>query len=225
MGVKERPILFSGPMVRAILGGRKTQTRRVVKPQPPKEFLTGDVAAITNGERWSLSKMPGRKAWHPDPHPGILCPYGQPGDRLWARETWGAHFMWNGVPPAQIPNDGRTCLFYKADGAIVRGCESSQVTKWRPSINMPRWASRITLEITGVRVERLNKISETDAAAEGIAIRRSAYGIYECKLPDGKTHFDDSAVDLFRKLWESINGPGSFDSRWVWVLEFRRIDA
>jgi len=212
--MKERPILFNAAMVRAILDGRKTQTRRVVKPQP--DFVVNGLAIITTPEDEHLGRL-GKM---------IACPYGQPGDRLWVRETWGAHFMWNGMPPAQIPNDGRTCLFYQADGAIVRGCESSQVTKWRPSIHMPRWASRITLEVLSVRVERLNEISDRGAANDC-----TAEGVFHCGMPvpyyeqwhgDG---FNSSEKWMYVKLWESINGPGSWaENPWVWVVEFKRVD-
>ena len=146
---KERPIIFSGPMIRAILEGRKTQTRRIVKPN-------------------CLSK---------------LSPYGRTGDRLWVRETWGH----NPEGPGYV---------YRSDGDFDMKFHGD---RWRPSIHMPRWASRITLEVTGVRVERLQDINEEDALAEGVE-------------------------HAFRSLWESINGPGSWDANpWVWVVEFRRV--
>lgn len=197
--MKERPILFSAPMVRAILEGRKTQTRRVVKHAP----------APWNAEHtaWDMT----------------CCPYGQPGDRLWVRETWGAHFMWDDVPPSGIPNDGKACLFYMADGFSTGGCSQTRRDKWRPSIHMPRWASRITLEIAGVRVERLQDISEKDAQAEG-AMYHDGRGIGH----SGWRHdYKDVHVDArssFYRLWQEINGPGSWDANpWVWVVEFKRI--
>ena len=145
--MKERPIIFSGSMVRAILDGRKTQTRRAVKVE--KGF------AITNPE--------------PPPH-FYPCPYGQPGDRLWVRETW------------------------------------------KPSIHMPRWDSRLTLEIVSVRVERLQDISKEDAESEGVAIIESV------------DHGKQSARGQFAIVWESINGHGSWAlNPWVWVIEFKKL--
>lgn len=168
--MKERPILFSGPMVRAILSGAKTQTRRVVK----------GVAL-----EWLAEGFTPEFVASPD---NYVCPYGQSCDRLWVRETF-----WQ-------PRDKSETLF-KADGAIL-GCG-----KWKPSIHMPRWASRITLEIVSVRVERLNDISEQDARAEGAP-------------PLDATGYRGG----FFHLWQSINGHDSLDANpWVWVVEFRRL--
>ncbi len=166
--MKERPIMFTGPMVRAILDGRKTQTRRVIRPQP----------------RWVGDPGIPFRTEDADPKGIIQCPYGKPGDQLWVRETWA-------------PNEGDVLAgkaFYRADNNTI-------VERWRPSIHMPRWASRITLEITKVRVERLQDISEEDAKAEGSAYRTE-----------------------FRDIWRSIYGDGSWaHNPWVWVIEFRRI--
>jgi len=183
----ERPILFSAPMVRAILAGTKTQTRRVVKPA--------------------------HKAWMDQPVTHQLgewdkrpLPYGKPGDRLWVRETWQAvsgndrarHIMTH-------PRPDRGWLEY---AATPRADEPAY--KWRPSIHMPRWASRIMLEVTGVRVERLQDISEADAMAEGVTA-----GKY--------TGLDRAYARAYSDLWEQINGPGSWDANpWVWVIEFKR---
>ena len=173
--VKERPILFSGEMVRAILDGRKTQTRRVVKPQPPP--LGGFVKN----------------------------PYGQPGDRLWVRETWALDDKY----------------YYRADGAVGDRCG-----KWKPSIHMPRAASRITLEITGVRVERLQEITISDIYAEGaitdewLEWRDDVSGV---GMPAGSRI--ENERDVWEKLWDSINGktyPWK-SNPWVWVIEFKRI--
>lgn len=180
--MKERPILFSAPMVRALLDGSKTQTRRVFKAK--------------NGGVWPhKNDLPGMRQ--------ILrnCPYGQPGDRLWVRETWayGTHAMASKDPEAEGP------WVYAADNMQAHGrlCD-----RWSPSIHMFRTASRITLEITGVRVERLHDISEADAVAEGVGIR--------CHSP--------MAVLEYSMLWESINGPGSWEANpWVWVVEFKRV--
>lgn len=178
--MKERPILFSGEMVRAILDGRKTQTRRVVK---------FDWCGSANGLLHQASFDPAYK-----------CPYGKVGDRLWVRETWAKLLS------------GR--IWYRADGHSIND------GGWRPSIHMPRWASRITLEITGVWVERLQAIGQNDAFREGV--RRAADGRWFNYAPDGPTH--NSARGSFISLWESINGPGSWDANpWVWVIEFKRI--
>jgi len=198
--MKERPILFSGPMVKAILEGRKTQTRRVVKTQrhPFGHMLSvDDVAKEVIGDTGA-----------------VTCPYGEPGDRLWVKETFAPH--------ADIPSTA----IYRCDPG---GDYQDTVTpnfRWKPSIFMPRWASRITLEITGVRVERLNQISDDDCSAEGI---KTSVGV---GLIDGERcfHFQDSSGYCrigwiaYRELWESINGPGSWDANpWVWVVEFRRV--
>lgn len=188
--MKERPILFSGPMVRAIFDGTKTQTRRVVKPPKnvdpehwmPEKFWDGQFNAL----HWPAD--------HAE-HEILKCPYGQPGDRLWVRETF-----------AEI--DCR--LTYKADFNDGAHCV---VKRWIPSIHMPRWASRITLEITDVRVERLQNISEQDAWAEG------------CLGWDDDVTGGSSGYGEFSELWVSINGVESWNSNpWVWVVEFRRVE-
>ena len=193
--MKERPILFSAPMVQAILDGRKTQTRRVVKPQPT-EFVGGPGVTLQDGSPAPLIPLDdsvepyGRE---------IACPYGKPGDRLWVRETWH-----------DASSSLHSCALYRADGIDLHW------DKWTPSIHMPRWASRITLEITSVRVERLQEISEADAQAEGWTRRPEV-------STDPQVH-KEAARDWFMGLWESINGPGSWDTNpWVWVIEFRRL--
>ncbi|MAG64631.1 MAG: hypothetical protein CMK74_01975 [Pseudomonadales bacterium] len=218
--IKERPILFSGAMVRAILDGRKTVTRRVVKPQPANDWrFTGGYGRIT-------SKHPHkdkfgvfiRRGEHTDftEVDIIPCPYGQPGDHLWVRETC---FI-NG------PSKGSEVI-YKADPLPNWEGEETDI-RWRPSIHMPRWASRIQLEITAVRVERLQEISEEQAQAEGIE--------RDGKMPTlwkrGPLHGDQNLVHVtnfpklaFRSIWEAINGPESWGANpWVWVVEFHRID-
>lgn len=192
--VKERPILFSGPMVRAILDGRKTQTRRVMKPQP--EYRA------KRKLQWSW----GTRQWLNGHTPTDHCkhcsmwnsenPYGQPVDRLWVRETFA------------VCADNN--IFYKADGKP----DPWDGIKWKPSIHMPRKASRITLEITGVRVERLQDISPTEACKEGIF--EDGNYCSEPPLP--------YPVATFKKLWNSINGPGSWVANpWVWVIEFKKL--
>jgi hypothetical protein len=190
--VKERPILFSGDMVRAILSGSKTQTRRIAKPR------RGD---RTPCEHWMpyTSDVIGRNCEHGSEVQ--FCPDGQPGDRLWVRETFGI---------------GR----YEADGESIEGrahyrsSEPSCKCRWLPSIHMPRWASRITLEITDVRVERLQTISGQDCWAEGI----EAAG-WDC------TRYG-SVVECYRDIWESIHGVGAWDiNPLVWVVKFKRVEV
>jgi hypothetical protein len=183
--VRERPILFSGPMVRAILEGRKTQTRRIINPKwwrcldPENE--QDRIAALS------------------------MCPYGQPGDRLWVRETWA-------MMPDCHPVDS-----YPVYRATDPGWDDSNSgLRWRPSIHMPRWASRITLEITCVRVERLCEISDEDAIAEGITEQEAEDPTYDGSQP----------AWAFMTLWDSINGFGSWAANpFVWVVEFQPING
>ena len=179
--MKERSIIFSGPMVRAILEGRKTQTRRVVKPQPPEDAIltVDDFGRCLLGSAHSF--------WN-----YVKCPYGAPKNRLWVRETFAL--------------ESPTCAVYQADQT-----DKTVVERWRPSIHMPRCASRITLEIVSVRVERLQDISEEDALDEGVFLNST-------------THWATEAREAYHRLWESINGPGSWDKNpWVWVIEFKSI--
>ena len=196
--MKERPILFSGAMVRALLDGTKTQTRRIVKARD-LEWMD-----VHQGLR--------------EPDNAERCPYGQPGavvdsghriggDRLYVREAWAAPHAYDHLPPRLIPQDAR--IHYAAT-------EDRGGLLWRPSIHMPRWASRITLEITDVRVERLQSISTADALAEGVNVHPSHHG-----KPCTSLY---SPVQAYRDLWEQINGPGSWDANpWVWVVSFRRV--
>jgi hypothetical protein len=193
--MKERPMLFSGPMVQAILRDEnpKTQTRRIVKPQPH--------------EGWSVWQDESNGQWvqsgYGEAGDDMLhCPHGALGDRLWVRETWARYnidqeshqIAYRATEPADWPADGQ----------------------WRPSIHMPRWASRIDLEIIGVRVERLQEISEADACAEG-AIQALCTG-YPYHNPPSTYR------NGFSQIWESINGSESWaENPWVWVIEFKRI--
>jgi len=188
----ERPILFSAPMVRALLDGTKTQTRRLVKPQPRR--VDGGVP-FGDAPAWA----------HAEPGSAVMrCPYGKRGERLWVRETW-----------ARDDEDG--ALMYRADlgrdmnaDAWEQGrLEGVPRYRWKPSIHMPRTASRMTLEVTGVRVERLHQISRGDAMAEGCPF---------ANMQDG-----ESPVRWYEYLWRAINGPDSWDANpWVWVVEFRK---
>lgn len=190
--MKERPILFNGEMVRAILDGRKTHTRRALSPQPDtvQQGLIGPLNGSGNL---------------------LVCKHGQPGDRLWVRETWArynidqnSHDMaYRATTPSDWPPEGL----------------------WRPSIHMPRWASRITLEITGVRIERLQDITEGDAKQEGVEpISFEKFSAEDRALLDYPLmESGDSYRNGFAFLWESINGPGSWAKNpWVWVIEFKR---
>ncbi|PYD15813.1 hypothetical protein [Pseudomonas syringae] len=212
---KERPILFSAPMVRAILSGQKTVTRRVTKVQPRSD---ADIGSYGKGQPFIRN---------PDvTKPNPECPYGRPGDRLWVRETWycdhfevmrGPYLKPDDLDIGEALNDG--ALVYAADG--LAPYEQEQPT-WKPSIHMPRWVSRILLEITDVRVERLNDIAENQARAEGI----TDGGCNNCgnNEPCGCECPAPSAVDSFVHLWDSINGAGAWDvNPWVWVVEFKRV--
>lgn len=206
--MKERPILFSAPMVRAILAGTKTQTRRVVKPQPPKHTYTVSVFHHPDPRPhfWAWTHSPKRPDLANLSDWCAPCPYGQPGNRLWVREThspqpdcWGSWDRWMRGEGGPGP-----VIHYKASDP------KAWVDCWRPSIHMPRWASRITLEIASVRVERLQDISRGDAMAEG------------CPFPNMAAGPDPS--DWYRELWNEINGPNSWAANpWVWVVEFKRV--
>lgn len=222
--MKERPILFNDEMVRAILEGRKTQTRRVMKPQP-------ELRPDQEGGHWWPSNMAQSMVdierdfkGHDSSVAGCLCPHGGPGDLLWVREKFATHFIWDDLPPVHIDIQNHSDGFFYSDGTITSaGCEDHQRGKWRPSIHMPRFASRITLEITDVRVERLQDISEEDARAEGIFDG----GCLECgeNEPCGCSCPSPDARDAFIHLWGSIYGHDSWASNpWVWVIEFRRVD-
>jgi hypothetical protein len=175
----EHPILFSAPMVLALLDGRKTQTRRVVKLPPGYQF---DGVRARAAVLCSLPRQPtGARV--------VRCPYGFPGDRLWVRETWA---------PSQ--GDERPWCEYRAD------CADPLAIKWKPGIYMPRRLSRIILEITDVRVQRLHDITEEDARAEGVALSR----------------WRPAALDAFEHLWQQINGDGSWEANpYVWALTFQ----
>ena len=206
--MRERPILFSAPMVRALLAGTKTQTRRVVKPQFAADAIPVEMPATDPAGGWVVPGHSG--VWWCDaaanPDDVRRCPYGQPGDRLWVRETFSGPWCMEAqdgaaaAPPSKWAESSR--IWYWADGEPAYG----DWTRPRPSIHMPRWASRITLEITSVR---LQDISEADAIAEGVY-----------------TDPASPAYDAYAQLWDEINGPGSWAANpWVWVLEFCRINS
>jgi hypothetical protein len=193
--VKERPIVFSGAMVRALLDGSKTQTRRVVKGQWAG-WQTFNVEDDVDGrEFFMVSGSPNDIGLRPI-LTAVRCPYGQPGDRLWVREAWA-----------------RTRFMGSLDESFVyRECDNrtDYGGPWKPSIHMPRRASRILLEIVSVRVERLQDISDADAQAEGCSTKDMRHG--------------DRLASVYARLWESINGAGSWDANpWVWVVEFKQV--
>ncbi len=221
---KERPVIFSGPMVRAILDGKKTQTRRVLKPCMSPPYF--DMSCTEDGrEPWPM--------WadeYGDFHPQD-CPYGQPGDRLWVRETFALSLAdpETSEADAKDPSVWDDQPVYRADGESQGGgwtnADGERISPpWHPSIHMPRWASRITLEVTGVRVERVQDISEADARAEGVVPLTRPY-----RPAMAPAYY----VKPFHDLWDSINGnrkdpktgkrlPYAWaDNPWVWVPEVR----
>lgn len=199
--VRSRPILFSGPMVRAILEGRKTQTRRVVKPQP---FI------VLSAAEWHARAMSGVDPYgcrpmgsHVLEEMAATCPHGSVGDLLWVRESF------------------REVMDQTGGYAYLADCPlgNEKIYKWKPSIHMPRSASRLTLEITGVRVERLQRISASDCEAEGTPWMGN---------PRMEAYRDNEISKEWRRsfsvLWQSINGPESWAANpWVWVIAFRRV--
>jgi len=222
--MKERAIIFNAEMVRAVLEGRKTQTRRIMKVQPESaEFESRFIIYSTKPSEI------GKWCWA---EPGVFvnprrsalfsCPFGAVGDRLWVRETW-ADVNHEGCPAVAYRADGEVRDLNEDDGEendhnlekylfanwypdLISGTEG----RWTPSIHMPRWASRITLEITGVRVERLQDISEADCAAEGL----------------GSPFLRDYKKPKFAALWQSIYGEESWQANpWVWVIEFKRVEG
>ena len=228
--MKERPIIFNDEMVRAILDGRKTQTRRVVKKQPSTDLPNTSFPVEGRGIAFAEGRVITQ-----------YCPYGQPGDRLWVREMWSGDYCYQKEPPSQrvsvMTPDGpmlRESIWYWADGQPEYG----DWERPRPSIHMPRWASRITLEITSVRVERVQDIGEMDVIHEGFTMlskdngRTYKFGIADTDgLPgndSGGWHWKNwsvSAQNAYSRLWQSIYGPDSWAANpWVWVIEFRRVE-
>ncbi|QGT82963.1 hypothetical protein [Pseudomonas coronafaciens] len=208
---KERPILFSAPMVCAILEGRKTVTRRALKVQPHID-PSGNFCVGRSNYGQDIYGKPVTKHFVSSD-----CPYGQPGDRLWVREAWQADAQVNEVAPRELSHGEP--IRYPADGASRQtGCSMITPGKTRPSIHMPRWASRILLEITDVRVERLQEISRSDIRAEGLECPP------ELASDDVSPNYRDWYPAAWRELWESINGADSWNSNpWVWVVEFKRV--
>ncbi|MFY7514974.1 hypothetical protein ACOT19_01065 [Acinetobacter baumannii] len=231
--MKERPILFNSEMVNAILEGRKTQTRRILKKQPPENMTRHCwFSSSTSTYGFTNQPIPSDKWWK------INCPFGRVGDRIWVRETW-----------APVNLYGEIALAYKADSKVIRVEENESFLDeegfinyddprlekysfaawaydlldgkegvWSPSIHMPRWACRLVLEITSIRVERLNDISENDAIAEGCDNSKSEAAI--------QMGWYERPVRAFSRRWEWIYGKDSWKQNpWVWVIDFNVIQG
>jgi hypothetical protein len=220
----ERPILFSGAMVRAILAGTKTVTRRIVKPQPDGvdgatwvREGTGHVPCRDELSRGTLDQI----------GPTVWCPYGEPGDRLWVRETWSHDAP--SIDEARARHED--ALGFAGEsmpcGPYYRATEEAPDTlRWIPSIHMPRWASRILLDVVSVRVERLHEITEDDARAEGVERDRHWDEADEREADRGNGYQPplESSVSAFARLWDFINSKRApwASNPWVWRVEFRR---
>jgi hypothetical protein len=244
----DRPILFNGEMVQAILDERKTQTRRIIKPQPDRSLVLGDTL-----KTWTYDPdgkpclaLAWRDLWS---HPGMdlagaaFCPYGAPGDRLWVRETWIADPPHDDTWDYYLFSDGAHENFdalperYKNPKHVIhRASWSGPDLRWRPSIFMPRWASRITLEVVNVRVERVQEIGRDDAIAEGMMYQDTGKNQWGNPRPSwtwNKDHLGsaDDCLDTpqfaFGNLWNEVNEKRSYPwevNPFVWVIEFRRVE-
>lgn len=217
--MKERPILFSAPMVRAILAGQKTQTRRIVKPQPSPGFdpTVEFYHRALIGKDGEYFPDPVLRYGAADENEDVRFPFGEPMDRLWVKETWGTTSGWDGIKPTDLPIY-KVPIRYRADGFQWGGI-------WRPSLFMRRWMSRITLEIESVRVERLQDITEADAIAEGAEAQFRTVIAHPLGVKD--YHMGVSHRAGYANLWNHINdqnGPTSWEGNpWVWVISFRRV--
>ncbi len=229
----DRPIIFSAPMVRALLDGRKTQTRRVLKPQP---FMRDGYDSIFVGSPFGPLAYAGML----ESGTGCVCsPRYAPGDRLWVREAWSAGRGLDDLSPATI---AERCvdagyrhpwapILYEADGSWINCERGEEGGKLRPSIHMPRWASRLTLLVTDVRVQRLQDISEADAVAEGCAWSDVLKGFTACpQLGDNRFFSRRSARSSFEQLWGAVHDPATWNTNpWVaavtFTVERRNIDA
>ncbi|HIE8617585.1 TPA: hypothetical protein ACXPX9_001917 [Klebsiella quasipneumoniae subsp. quasipneumoniae] len=232
--MKERGMIFNGEMVRAILDGRKTQTRRPIKW---KQTRFTEIGEREDGSKWPWSEDAEHTCdfWHP-------CPFGAVGDRIWVREAYRFPASLDDVSPTGVGEMAVATgyrkpwapTFYEFTGTFSDGWKgfktppkASDAGKLRPSIHMPRWASRILLEITDVRVERLNAISEEDAEAEGIDMEAlyDSQDCYDC-IADHNMTGRPTVTGAFKYLWESIYGEEGWKSNpWVWVIEFKRVEG
>lgn len=223
--MKERGMIFNGEMVRALLAGRKTQTRRPIKW---RQTRATEIAEREDGSKWPWSEDAENVCdyWHP-------CPLGAVGDRIWVRETWQVihdYIDENGIVDERrfarsIPIQRGNYWHPVYEEHFGNESREDRGFPWRPSIHMPRWASRITLEITDVRVERLNSISEEDATAEGVPPAGSLLPDYPGTFLTPNGDFATAKV-AFQRLWESIYGEDSWKANpWVWVIKFKRIEG
>lgn len=214
---KERPILFNGDMVRAILSGAKTQTRRAIKPQPIEpSFLDAPDSYKPKYEGGVLRLATPRGVQL------IPCPFGQPGDRLWVRETWKTHSTFDHLSPREVPPLSN--IFYAADDRY-----SPSAAHWRPSTHMPRWACRLVLEITGVRVERLQALTNADWEAEGICFCMEDPDTAAGRAFNEAEHYAIAGVgmrgspeDHGMRAQFAEQGLDWDSNPWVWVVEFKR---
>lgn len=200
----ERGMIFNSAMVRAILDGRKTQTRRIIKLSHERGMLN----PVIKGRNGEITSVSCRLA-------PLLCPFGQPEDRIWVRETW-----------AEAGASAPDLKLYRANypdhvPSHYENVPPVDEIRWKPSIHMPRWASRITLEITDVRVERLNAISQADAIAEGAP---PSHPSIDCVSQE--YGFPDFSRSWFGQTWKHIYGEESWQANpWVWVIEFKQTDG
>jgi hypothetical protein len=204
---KEQPIIFTGESIPVIFEGRKTQTRRIVKPQPPKGAYLAHYSTVSPDWTWAVAPWTTTRR---------RCPYGRPGDRLWVKEAWLYVGPGSG---SSLPDD--EALIKLPENQLVSNCwyratyDGSQSLMWSNSRYMPRWASQIDLEVTGIRAERLQNITEQDIRAEGV------------EPPDDLGTQDRArwdAREAFAALWESIHGKGAWERNpWVWVIEFKQV--
>ncbi|SAL01576.1 hypothetical protein AWB80_08157 [Caballeronia pedi] len=233
--MKETPILFSSEMVHAILSGKKTQTRRMVVPGRGYQSTWLDVETINSSPRlYTCHTNPDRRFGAQMEHPRggplgwVASPFGQPGDRLWVRETW----QHSNHPLG--PFDEDCTVFYRADylddphGPDGEKSPEGKYRTWRPPIHMPRAAARITLDITAIRVERLQDIDDADALDEGASYRPAPNELSHGGWTHDGWYVHDSARESFRTLWNGLNaarGCGWDVNPWVWVIEFARKTA
>lgn len=217
--ITDRPILFNGPMVRAILEGRKTVTRRPVKAT--KAHADGFMMLDHGKGWWPYNAFGDFASDHEGMEYPIACPYGKPGDRLWVRETWYCDHFEVQQGPYLRPADMHDLDQSREDGELVYAADSltpyeQEQPVWKPSIHMPRWASRILLEVTDVRIERLQDISRADIRAEGLQCPP------ELASDDVSPNYRDWYPAAWRELWESTGGDWDANP-WVWVVEFKQI--
>ncbi|HBV6573000.1 TPA: hypothetical protein MD371_000417 [Klebsiella pneumoniae] len=217
--MKERGMIFNGEMVRALLDGRKTQTRRIIK-----DCTVGSdqISKFIQIEKKFIG-------CYPEDVPELIrecCPYGVPGDRIWVREAFRVHSRATDVATLVYKASERNSWTEQTHRVPVAVCNKPATPeKWTPSLHMPRWASRILLEITDVRVERLNAISEEDATAEGVPPAGSLLPDYPGTFLTPKGDFATAKV-AFQRLWESIYGEESWKANgWVWVISFKRVEG